>query len=223
MFAGEGSFTDTVAALNPDDLERMIRDAQRAAAELGNLTTCLCCDAQCKLIICISCRTAATLQLYFDFIPQYHTCSADSHTAAVRTCCTPIAGLVAKMTDVVLNARLSKWTRKLLRYITDFDLPEQLRKKYTVSVPNSKYNAKWQKLMLSRTSPAADGTAAICNYCRRRLKRRIMPDHAIADGMWMGEASSIPEYADLSEMEVMLLAVSSKRWQNARGNQGHLS
>lgn len=127
------------------------------------------------------------------------------------------------MTDVVLNARLSKWTRKLLRYITDFDLPEQLRKKYTVSVPNSKYNAKWQKLMLSRTSPAADGTAAICNYCRRRLKRRIMPDHAIADGMWMGEASSIPEYADLSEMEVMLLAVSSKWWQNARGNQGHLS
>lgn len=49
MFAGEGSFTDTVAALNPDDLERMIRDAQKAAAELGNLTTCLCCDAQCKL------------------------------------------------------------------------------------------------------------------------------------------------------------------------------
>lgn len=50
-----------------------------------------------------------------------------------------------------------------------------------------------------------------------------MPDHAIADGMWMGEASSIPEYADLSEMEVMLLAVTSKRWQNARGNQDHLS
>ena len=100
---------------------------------------------------------------------------------------------------------------KLLRYITDFDLPEQLRKKYTVSVPNSKYNAKWQKLMLSRTSPAADGTAAICNYCRRRLKRRIMPDHAIADGMWMGEASSIPEYADLSEMEVMLLAERARQ------------
>jgi len=178
MFAGEGSFTDTVAALNPDDLERMICDAQRAAAELGNLTTCLCCDAQC---------------------------------------------LVAKTTDVDLNARPPKWMRKLLKYRTDFDLPEQLRKKYTVSVPNSKYNAKWQKLMLSRTSPAADGTAAICNYCRRRLKRRIMPDHAIADGMWMGEASSIPEYADLSEMEVMLLAVTSKRWQNARGNQDHLS
>lgn len=107
----------------------------------------------------------------------------------------------------------------MLRYRTDFDLPEQLHKKYTVSVPNSKYNAKWQMLILSRTSPAADGTAAICNYCRGRLKRRVMPDHAIANGVWMGEASSIPEY--LSEMEVMFNV--SKRWQNARGNQDHLS
>ena len=38
-----------------------------------------------------------------------------------------------------------------------------------------------------------------------------MPDHAIADGMWMGEASSIPEYADLSEMEVMLLAERARQ------------
>lgn len=96
--------------------------------------------------------------------------------------------------------------RKLLKYRTDFDLPEQLRKQYTVSVPNSRYNADWQKLLLSRTSLAANGTAAICNYCKRRLKQRSMPDHAIANGMWMGEASSIPEYADLSEMEAMLLA-----------------
>lgn len=49
MFEGEGRFAETVAALNPEKLERMIVDAQKAAAELGNLTTCLCCDAQCKL------------------------------------------------------------------------------------------------------------------------------------------------------------------------------
>lgn len=76
-------------------------------------------------------------------------------------------------------------------------------------------------LMLSRTSPAADGTAAICNYCRGRLKRRVMPDHAIANGMWMGEASSIPEY--LSGMEVMLLASGGRTHVNTRGNQDHLS
>eukprot|EP00729_Bicosta_minor_P027937 gene27937-23867_t len=42
---GEGRFAETVAALNPEKLERMIVDARKAAAELGNLTTCLCCDA----------------------------------------------------------------------------------------------------------------------------------------------------------------------------------
>ena len=34
-------FAETVAALNPEELERMILDAQNAAAERGNLTTCL--------------------------------------------------------------------------------------------------------------------------------------------------------------------------------------
>ena len=53
-------FAETVAALNPEELERMILDAQNAAAELGNLTTCLCCDAQCKFNPCSDCSTAAT-------------------------------------------------------------------------------------------------------------------------------------------------------------------
>ena len=54
-------FAETVAALNPEELERMILDAQNAAAERGNLTTCLCCDAQCKFNPCSDCSTAAPL------------------------------------------------------------------------------------------------------------------------------------------------------------------
>lgn len=60
MFEGEGRFAETVAALNPEKLEQMIVDAQKAAAELGNLTTCLCCDAQCKFNPCSDYSTAAT-------------------------------------------------------------------------------------------------------------------------------------------------------------------
>ena len=37
-----------------------------------------------------------------------------------------------------------------------------------------------------------------------------MPDHAIANGIWMDEAASIPEYAELSEMETMLLASAGR-------------
>ena len=70
---------------------------------------------------------------------------------------------------------------KLLRYKTRFELPELLRKKYTVTVPKSKYQAKWQKILLSRSAPEAAGTAAICNYCKRHLKRKSMPNHAIAN------------------------------------------
>lgn len=91
-------------------------------------------------------------------------------------------------------------------------LPELLRKKNTVTVPKSKYQAKWQKLLLSRSAPEAAGTAAICNHCKRHLKRKSMPNHAIANGMWMDTASTIPEYADLSEMEALLLASAGHTW-----------
>lgn len=108
-----------------------------------------------------------------------------------------------------LHASPPKWM-KLLRYKTRFELPELLRKKYTMTVPKSKYQAKWQKLLLSRSAPKAAGTAAICNYCKRHLKRKSMPNHAIANGMWMDTASTIPEYADLSEMEALLLASAGR-------------
>jgi len=120
-----------------------------------------------------------------------------------------IAGHVAKTTIVNLHASPPKWM-KLLRYKTRFELPELLRKKYTVTVPKSKYEAKWQKLLLSRSAPEAAGAAAICNYCKRHLKRKSMPNHAIANGMWMDTASTIPEYADLSEMEALLLASAGR-------------
>lgn len=120
-----------------------------------------------------------------------------------------IAGHVARTTIVNLHASPPKWM-KLLRYKTRFELPELLRKKYTVTVPKSKYQAKWQKLLLSRSAPEAAGTAAICNYCKRHLKRKSMPNHAIANGMWMDTASTIPEYADLSEMEALLLASAGR-------------
>ena len=168
---------ETVNMLDPAHVKVMLARAQARMKDLDDVAVCLCCD---RLVL------------------------------AREVCTYP------------LNRRVPRHLQKLNYNPRRLKLGPGLRQMYKLPIAQASgmvaadhdNEVGWQRLIASpRAVNASDQSVAICKPCNGGLKRKKkrnghhwLPQFAIKNGYFMGVGADVPELAELTVLEAMLLS-----------------